>query len=138
MTPPTLEPPEPPEPTEPATMRNPSPFERGTPMPGGYRDVSPAATLTARGRARLVDVREPHEFHGELGRIPGAELVPLATVPTHAGAWDRDADIILICRSGARSGRAAEFLARAGFRRAMNMAGGMLAYNAAGLPVEKS
>ncbi|MBK9037241.1 MAG: rhodanese-like domain-containing protein [Myxococcales bacterium] len=107
-------------------------------MRGGYRDVSPAATIAARGAVHLVDVREPHEFTGELGHIAGSELVPLATVMDAARAWDRARDLILICRSGNRSGRAAEALVAAGFARVMNMTGGMLAYNAAGLPVERT
>ena len=115
-----------------------SPFDLATPAPGGYRDVSPAATVAARGAARLIDVREPHEYTGELGHVPGSELVPLSTVAAAARAWERERDVILICRSGARSGRAAEALVAAGFARVMNMAGGMLAYNAAGLPVERS
>ncbi len=118
-------------------MQSLSPFERGQPTRGGYRDVSPADTIAARGAVRLIDVREPHEYVGELGHIPGAELVPLASVAAAATAWDRARDVILICRSGARSGRAAEAMVAAGFARVMNMAGGMLAYNAAGLPVER-
>jgi rhodanese-related sulfurtransferase len=114
-----------------------SPFERGRPTRGGYRDVTPAETLAARGAVRLVDVREPHEYVGELGHIAGAELVPLATVAAATRAWPRDRDVILICRSGGRSGRAAEAMVAAGFARVMNMAGGMLAYTAAGLPVER-
>lgn len=115
-----------------------SPFDQGQAMAGGYRDVSPTATLAARGAVRLIDVREPHEYTGELGHIAGAELVPLATVLEASRAWAREQDVILICRSGARSGRAAEALVAAGFARVMNMAGGMLAYNAAGLPVERT
>ncbi len=104
----------------------------------GYRDISPAEVNAVRGVTRIVDVREPHEFNGELGHVPGAELVPLATVGGAAARWDRNADIIVVCRSGGRSGRAAEALVAAGFRRVMNLAGGMLAYNAARLPVERS
>ena len=103
-----------------------------------YREISPAEALAARGRARIIDVREPHEFTGELGHIPGAELVPLATVGEQAKRWDHTTDIIVVCRSGGRSGRAAETLVRAGFTRVMNMTGGMLAYNAARLPVTHS
>ena len=118
-------------------MQATSPFDHGQPTRGGYRDVSPADTIAARGAARLVDVREPHEYLGELGHVPGSELVPLASVAAAAQRWDRERDVILICRSGARSGRAAEAMVAAGFARVMNMAGGMLAYNAAGLPVER-
>jgi len=116
----------------------PSPFDSGHPTALGYRDITPAAAYAARGAVRLVDVREPHEWNAELGHIPGAELVPLATVGTRARAWDNAADIILVCRSGGRSSRAAEALVGAGFRRVMNMAGGMLAYNAAHLPIERT
>ena len=114
-----------------------SPFDGAVPVPGGYRDVSPQATYAARGQVRLVDVREPHELTGELGRVPGCEPVPMGRLLAAARAWDQDADLILICRSGNRSGRMAEALAAAGFRRVMNMAGGMLAYNALELPVER-
>jgi rhodanese-related sulfurtransferase len=113
-------------------------FDRATPLAHGYRDLA-ATDLAARsGRARLVDVREPHEWRGDLGRVPGSELVPLATVLRAARTWDRDEELVLICRSGQRSACAAEALAARGFRRVMNLAGGMLAYAAAGLPVERS
>jgi rhodanese-related sulfurtransferase len=102
-----------------------------------YRDVTPQQVHDDRGQTRLVDVREPEEFHGELGHIAGAELVPLATVDQQATGWDHEAEIVLICRSGKRSGRAAEELAQLGFSRVMNMVGGMLAHHAAGLPVER-
>lgn len=101
----------------------------------GYVDVDPSDVPGER--ARLIDVREPSEFTGELGHIPGAELVPLATVVDAAKDWDRDANLVLVCRSGARSSRAAEALARLGFKNLKNLRGGMIAYNAAGLPTEK-
>lgn len=110
-------------------------FDTATPAPGGYRDLTPQAVHAARGKVRIVDVREPHELTGELGHIPEVEPAPLATVGARAGAWPRDEDIVLVCRSGGRSARAAEALAAAGFRRVMNLAGGMLAYRAAGYPV---
>jgi len=112
-------------------------FDHALPRIAGYRDVSPEATYGARAQIRLIDVREPHEFDGDLGHVPGAELVPLHTFGALARHWDRETDVILICRSGGRSGRAAEMLVAAGFRRVMNMAGGMLAYSAQQLPVER-
>lgn len=113
-------------------------FDRATPNPKGYRDIAPDAVFAARADARLVDVREPSEFDGELGHVPGSVLVPLAGVVDQAASWDREAELVLICRSGGRSGRAAEALTARGFRRVMNMAGGMLAYNAAGLPADRT
>ena len=111
-------------------------FERARPNPAGYRDVAPAEVWAERARLRLIDVREPDEYTGELGHVPGAALVPVATVGAAAGGWSPDDDIVLICRSGARSGRVADALARAGFR-VMNLVGGMIAWNAAQLPVER-
>ena len=112
-------------------------FDRGTPNHHGYRDVSPADVAATRGTVQLVDVRQPAEYTGELGHIPGARLVPLGELLATARAWDREAPVVLICRSGARSSSGAADLAGAGFRRVMNMRGGMMAYNAAGLPTER-
>jgi rhodanese-related sulfurtransferase len=108
-------------------------YDRAATNRAGYRDVAPAALAAAGGTVRIVDVREPDELTGELGHIPGVEAVPLGTLGATAARWDRDADIVLVCRSGGRSARAAEALVAAGFRRVMNLAGGMLAYRAAGL-----
>jgi sulfur-carrier protein adenylyltransferase/sulfurtransferase len=110
-------------------------YEQATPHRAGYRDVSAAAVHAARGTVRVVDVREPDELVGALGHIPGVEAVPLASVSARAAAWHRGEEIVLVCRSGARSGHVAQALVAAGFRRVMNLAGGMLAYRAAGLPV---
>lgn len=113
-------------------------FETATRHPGGYRDVdAPHVAAAARAGVRIIDVREPQEFVGELGHIPGAELVPLGTVEAAAATWDKDREIVIVCRSGARSGRAAGSLAAAGFRRVMNMTGGMLAWTAAKLPTSR-
>lgn len=87
--------------------------------------------------ARLVDVREPHELTGPLGHLAAAENHPLAGVTAAAAAWRRDEPIVLICRSGARSARAAGELARMGFTHLYNLTGGMMAWNDAGLPTAR-
>lgn len=97
--------------------------------PAGYREIEPSRVARAGGTARIVDVREADEFCGELGHAPGAELVPLATLESAARRWDKEQEIVLVCRSGTRSARAATLLAVMGFRRAMNMVGGMIAWN---------
>lgn len=112
-------------------------YETATRHPAGYREISPAQVAPFCGKVRLIDVREPSEYVGELGHAPAAELVPLATVEDAAASWDRDQEIVILCRSGARSGRAAATLASMGFRTVMNMTGGMLAWNEAGLPIER-
>ncbi len=110
-------------------------MQANAPTSKRHQDISPAAAYEARATALLIDVREPAEYTGELGHIPGARLVPLGTLESQLGAWNKDAAIILICRSGGRSTKAAQLLTHAGFHRVMNMDGGMLAYTAAKLPV---
>jgi rhodanese-related sulfurtransferase len=104
----------------------------------GYRDIRPRDLQGRLADVRIIDVREPSEFTGELGHIPGAELVPLGTVPAVASSWERSADLLIVCRSGGRSSRAAQQLLAMGFRRVMNLAGGMMAYNEAGLPIARA
>ncbi len=101
-----------------------------------FADVDPAFVVEHRDGVALVDVREPQEFTGELGHVPGAELVPLAKLLDVAATWDPDREIVLVCRSGGRSARAATELAKRGFRHLYNLRGGMLAWNTARLPVE--
>src|ERR1043165_2200859 len=78
-----------------------------------------------RAGGRLVDVREVDEYRA--GHVPGAVLVPLATVPDAIGQFAADARTFVICRSGARSYRACEFLAQHGLDVA-NVEGGTLAW----------
>lgn len=106
-----------------------------TPTPMGFREVRPAGVAAHLRELRLVDVREPHEYAG--GHIADAELVPLGTVLEAAATWDRNQPVLLICRSGARSGRAAAELSRRGFTTLYNMTGGMLEWEAVGLPVAR-
>jgi rhodanese-related sulfurtransferase len=112
-------------------------FELATPNPRGYRDLTADKLPLPPHGFRLVDVREPSEFSGELGHIPGAELVPLSGVTGRAIDWDKKVPLVLVCRSGGRSGNAAQALVQLGFQQVMNLTGGMLHWNAVGLPVEK-
>jgi len=75
--------------------------------------------------ARLIDVRLPYEF--DEARVSGAVLVPLATVPDNIDAFRGEAPVYVICKTGARSARACEFLAAQGVE-AINVAGGTLAW----------
>ena len=98
-----------------------------------------AARLASPSPPVLLDVREPEEFTGELGHVRGSLLVPLDALehrlPKLAGYVDRP--VVVVCRAGSRSATAGAMLARAGFRRVLNLRGGMLAWNAAGLPVQR-
>jgi rhodanese-related sulfurtransferase len=99
-------------------------------------DLTPqeAAELLASGsQVQLVDVREPDEHVA--GRIAGARLVPLGQLTAAAETLRRDEPLLFVCRSGARSGMAAEAFAGAGYE-AHNLSGGLLAWTRAGLPLE--
>lgn len=111
-------------------------WDRAEQHPAGYREVGPAEVVASLGSARLIDVREPFEF--ATGRVPGSELVPLGEVAQAATRWNKSELVVLVCRSGARSGRAAGYLASLGFSRVINMAGGMLAYADLGLAIERA
>ena len=89
--------------------------------------------LLPTGGFQLIDVRMPHEH--EAGRIAGSRLIPLPDLAQQAATIDRELPVVLYCRSGGRSGMAAEALAQAGFE-VHNMTGGMLAWEAAGLQME--
>ena len=100
-------------------------------MPVPEIDVDELAHLR-KGNVPLIDVREPHEyteFHAT-----GAVLLPLGQVVDRLDEVPRDETVYIICRSGARSAKAAEQLIANGID-AVNVAGGSLAWRSAGFPV---
>jgi rhodanese-related sulfurtransferase len=95
--------------------------------------VDELAARLERPTSILIDVREPDEY--EDGHVPGARLLPLGDVPEAVGDLAGPGELLVICRSGARSMRACEFLAARGIP-ATNIAGGTLAWVASGRPVD--
>lgn len=93
-------------------------------------DPEQASVLLARGNAVLLDVREPEEWTA--GHAPQAVHLPLAQLSP--GAVPDGEVVVAVCRSGNRSGKAADLLAAAGVP-VHNLAGGMGAWSRAGLPV---
>lgn len=89
-------------------------------------DVAAAMDFAGRTGATIVDVREPHEFVGELGHIDGAENIPRAEIMQASLDWDFDTPLLVVCRSGRRSRGVCDQLARRGFRHVVNLRGGML------------
>ena len=73
----------------------------------------------------LLDVREPFEY--QIANL-GGKLIPQGEVPARLAEIDRERDIVVHCRSGARSQRIAEFLAQQGYPKVANLAGGILAW----------
>ena len=81
------------------------------------------------GAYRVIDVREPHEWSGELGHLSHAELVPQTHVAKKAMDWPKDGAYLIVCRSGRRSRTVCETLLDAGFTNVTNLRGGMIAWN---------
>lgn len=109
--------------------------QQATANPLGYLDATVGQVHEALGSIRIVDVREPPEFTGDLGHIERSELVPLGGLERAAASWDRSQPILFVCRSGNRSGRAAHALRQMGFAVTINMLGGMLEWNERRLPI---
>ncbi len=97
-------------------------------------DVKQGAALQSSG-ALLLDVREPDEY--AQGHAPGSTLIPLGQLAQRLQEISRykNQPVALICRSGNRSGQAQKLLEKAGFSAAVNVEGGMIAWQKAGLPV---
>ncbi|HEV2298398.1 MAG TPA: molybdopterin-synthase adenylyltransferase MoeB [Candidatus Acidoferrales bacterium] len=74
----------------------------------------------------ILDVREPHEY--QICNLRG-HLIPLGELPKRVSELDSSLEIVAHCRSGKRSGEAVEFLMKAGFRKIMNLKGGILAWS---------
>jgi rhodanese-related sulfurtransferase len=96
--------------------------------------VGDLADASADG-ATVIDVREPYEY--EAGHVDGALLMPLAQTVQLAGDLPKDQPVYVICRSGNRSLSASQALVDAGFQDVRNVDGGMIAWQAAGLPIAR-
>jgi sulfur-carrier protein adenylyltransferase/sulfurtransferase len=84
------------------------------------------AKLDRGDNFRLIDVREPYEW--DICRIPGATLIPLGQLPARLSELDSADEIVLQCKSGARSARALKMLQEAGFGKLANVEGGIAAW----------
>ncbi len=112
---------------------------------GGPSAAPAIATITAPELKRrleageklyLLDVRSSEEYTYD-GRIAGSHLLPLPMLALRLDELPRDTPIVCVCRSGNRSGVAAEQLARQGFTEIINLAGGMIGWASAGLPTQR-
>ena len=91
------------------------------------------AKLLANRTIQLIDVRQPDEH--DAGRIAGDRLIELSELASRAQSIDRDRPIVFYCRSGSRSAMATQAFREAGYD-AYNLTGGLLDWQAAGLPLE--
>ena len=96
----------------------------------GVREVDVRSLATAlRDDALVIDVREPFEYNA--GHLEGARSMPMHLVPQGMGELPKDDTIFVICRSGNRSWQVCHYLNQHGYN-AVNVAGGMVAWDAAG------
>jgi rhodanese-related sulfurtransferase len=102
---------------------------------GGQRELAPERVnaLLEAGEATLVDVREDREW--EVGRATGAVHIELNELTRRADEIPKEKPVVFYCRTGNRSAMAAEAFAQAGWD-AHNMAGGLVAWQEAGFPLE--
>ena len=110
----------------------------GVPAPGAATETKPMndaeidvlEVKAKRDRGEhflLLDVREPHEY--AIAKIEGSRLIPLREVPNRLGEIERDAEIVVHCKSGMRSAKACGILRQAGYTNVRNMKGGILAWS---------
>jgi rhodanese-related sulfurtransferase len=89
-------------------------------------EISPEELKTLRDGGSpvvLVDVREPREY--AMSDLPGSVKIPLGTFSQNFGKIAKDTDVVVYCRSGARSAQAVQFLLANGYARARNLVGGI-------------
>jgi molybdopterin/thiamine biosynthesis adenylyltransferase/rhodanese-related sulfurtransferase len=106
-------------------------------MQTAIREISPPeAKARLDAGATFVDVREQVEW--DAGHVPNALFIPQGELPGRAAAElpDKDAEILLFCRSGARSGRMTAVLQSMGYTNVTNVGGGILQWQADNLPIE--
>ncbi len=106
-----------------------------------YRNIKEvdASELAQRLHAQsddihVIDVREMNEYTA--GTMPGAKAIPMATVPVRMNELEQDKELVVICRSGARSAQVCMFLQQQGFENVFNLRGGLMSWARNGLPIE--
>lgn len=100
-------------------------------------EITPDEFKGHLGKITLIDVRRPEEFNGELSHIPGAKLVTLGPeLDAFLNSHDKNDEVVFVCRSGARSGRATLQGRAMGFAKCVNLQGGMILWNQLKCPTE--
>lgn len=103
-----------------------------------YKTITPtlAAAKIKEGKVLVLDVREVYEY--KQGHIKGSRLIPLSKFGVDSTTLGSpQTEIIVVCRSGHRSSLAAGQLAKRGYENLWSLEGGMIAWQRAGLPVER-
>jgi rhodanese-related sulfurtransferase len=100
----------------------------------GIPTIKPKDLIGIEG-VTLIDVRMPEEYVGELGHIEGTRLITLGPdLDLYLKSANKEINIVFICRSSARSGKASLAALELGFKNIFNMEGGMIEWNKLDLP----
>jgi phage shock protein E len=107
----------------------------------GYKNISVTSAdslIKADTNVVILDVRTPGEFSSETGHIKNAKLIPVQELEGRIAELSsyKDRTIVAYCRTGGRSAKAADILAKKGFN-VVNVEGGITSWNESGLPTEK-
>ena len=100
------------------------------PEPVAVNDATEITSIALKARMdrgdalNIVDVREPNEY--QINRISGSQLIPLGDIPKRYAELDKNDEIVVHCKMGGRSAKAADFLRSVGFTRVLNLKGGIL------------
>jgi len=104
---------------------------------GAVLSTAEAVRVLNREKGVLIDVSEPDEFAA--GHVSGARSIPLSALEGHKSLpSNKSLPLVIVCRNGARAARAAAALRKLGHEKAMALDGGLAAWRAANLPVEKA
>lgn len=98
-------------------------------------DVQTVYEIQDRDDVYVLDVREQSEYDEK--HIPNVTLLPMSEIQNRLDEIPTDKEVIVTCRSGNRSGQVTQFLEQNGFDNVHNMAGGIVAWEQAGFPVER-
>ncbi len=100
----------------------------------GVLEIEPDWVAEHLDELHVLDVRQPEEMQESLGRIAGAQFVPLDTLTARLAAIPRDRPVVAVCHAGTRSAQATVILRKGGLVRCANLRGGMLLWKQLGLP----
>ena len=131
----------------PANLRSGRPPDGRVPRPAqwgpvrqsyaGLLEIEPEWVAEHLAEVHILDVRQPQEMQESLGRIAGAQLIPLNELKARLTEVPRDKPVVAVCHAGMRSGQATVILRGAGYERYANLRGGMLLWSQLGLPGER-
>ncbi|MGZ5280558.1 MAG: rhodanese-like domain-containing protein [Pseudobdellovibrionaceae bacterium] len=102
----------------------------------GVQDIDARELSQKKDQVVMIDVRQPEEYQGDLGHIPGSKLIALDTLPDNMAQIPKDKTVVFVCRSGGRSARATAWAMEHGYQHVYNLKGGMILWNELHLQTE--